>query len=99
MLIDVRDLPDFAGKHIAQSVNIPLDRLPEQLVKLGEHKEKPLLIACQDGIRSASAAKILTKAGFQQIFVIIGGINAWEDDYKLPVTVSNKNKTKSKTNP
>jgi 3-mercaptopyruvate sulfurtransferase SseA len=36
----------------------------------------------------------LTKAGFEQVFVITGGMQAWESDYKLPIKVTSKQKTK-----
>ena len=55
-----------------------------------------MLVACETGTRSASAAKMLTKAGFEQVFVIIGGMQAWENDYKLPVKANRKSKTTTK---
>jgi rhodanese-related sulfurtransferase len=100
VIIDVRDPIEFTSKHIDQAINISLDKLPEQLAKLEQYKTKSSLIICQDGIRSGSAAKILTKAEFQNVFVITGGMTAWEDEYKLPVKVGNKQpKAKAKTNP
>lgn len=97
IIIDVRDPPEYVQSHIENAVNIPLGKLPEHAPKLEEHKKTPVLIACQNGTRSASAAKILTKAGFEQVFVINGGMQAWENDYKLPVKITHK--TKTKTNP
>lgn len=96
-IIDVRDPPEFVTSHIEQATNIPLDKLPQQLNGLMKYQTKPVLIACQSGTRAASAGKILTKAGFTQVFVITGGMNAWENDYKLPVKISSKNKAKAKT--
>jgi rhodanese-related sulfurtransferase len=95
LVIDVREPHEFIHSHIEQSVNTPLGKLPEELVKLADHKNKPVLISCQTGTRSASAAKILTKAGFEQVFVITGGMQAWENDYKLPVKITSKNKIKA----
>ncbi len=95
VVIDVREPPEFVLSHIEQAINMPLGKLPEELSKLAEHKNKPILIACQTGTRSASAGKILTKAGFEQVFVITGGMQAWENDYKLPVKVTSKQKNKA----
>lgn len=92
VIIDVREAPDFVVSHIEQASNTPLSKLPELLPTLAEQKTKPLLVICQNGTRSASAAKILTKAGFEQIFVITGGMAAWENDYKLPVKMTSKHK-------
>ncbi len=36
------------------------------------------------------------KAGFEQVFVITGGMQAWESDYKLPVKITSKSKIKAK---
>lgn len=95
LVIDVREPSEFIHSHIEQSINMSLGKLPEELAKLADHKNKPVLISCQTGTRSASAAKILTKAGFEKVFVITGGMQAWENDYKLPVKITSKNKIKA----
>lgn len=92
LIIDVREAPDFVQSHIANAVNTPLSKLNEYLKKITDHKNKPVLIACQNGTRSLSAAKLLTKEGFEQVFVINGGMDAWVEDYKLPVRLNGKSR-------
>ncbi len=92
LVIDVRDPEEFLKSHIENAMSTPLGDLPTHLAKLEAYKNKPVLIACQNGTRSASAGKILTKAGFEQVFVITGGIQAWENDYKLPIKSTGKHK-------
>jgi rhodanese-related sulfurtransferase len=92
IVVDVREPDEFVKGHIENAVSIPLGSLPDQLSKLQAHKNKLVLIACQTGTRSASAGKILTKAGFEQVFVITGGMQAWENDYKLPIKSASKHK-------
>lgn len=92
VVIDVREPDEFSQRHIENAINSPLSKLPEQLPKLEAHKNADILLSCQTGTRAASAGKILTKAGFNQVFVIAGGMAAWEDDYKLPVKTSGKQK-------
>ncbi|PPD50890.1 MAG: rhodanese-like domain-containing protein [Methylobacter sp.] len=94
VIIDVREPLEFTESHIENAMNTPLSKLPEQLASLETYKKTPILIACQTGTRSATAGKLLTKAGFEQVFVITGGMAAWEGDYKLPVKIS-KNKKKA----
>jgi rhodanese-related sulfurtransferase len=89
-IIDVRDPPEFVLAHIEQADNIPLDKLPNQLASLVKYQNKPILVVCQKGVRAASAGKLLGKAGFSQVFVITGGMDAWMDEYKLPVKIGNK---------
>ena len=94
IIVDVRDPAEFTQSHIDQAINAPLGSFKDHLAKLEAHKNTPVLVVCQTGPRAASASKILTKAGFQQVFVIIGGMQAWENDYKLPIK-SNKSKSKA----
>jgi len=92
LVIDVREPNEYAGGHIEDAINTPLGGLAERVTTLENHKSKPVLIACQTGMRSGSAGKILTKAGFEQVYVITGGMQAWVDDYKLPVKKAAKTK-------
>jgi rhodanese-related sulfurtransferase len=55
------------------------------------------LITCQTGTRSAAAAKSLTKSGFENVLVLTGGMTAWQDEYKLPIKITSKNRL-DKTN-
>jgi rhodanese-related sulfurtransferase len=90
VVIDVREPEEFLKGHIENAINTPLGNLQTHLPRLEASKNKPILIACQTGTRSASAGKLLTKAGFEQVFVITGGMQAWESDYKLPIKSDNK---------
>ncbi|ASF45770.1 rhodanese-like domain-containing protein [Methylovulum psychrotolerans] len=94
VIIDVREPLEFTESHIEDAKNTPLSKFVDYLPGLETYKKTPLLVACQTGTRSATAAKMLTKAGFEQVFVITGGMAAWENDYKLPVKIS-KNKKKA----
>jgi rhodanese-related sulfurtransferase len=92
VVIDVREPHEFLHNHIEQAINTPLSKLTDHIGQLETHKNDTILVACQTGTRAAAAAKTLTKAGFEQVFVITGGMQAWENDYKLPIKVSSKNK-------
>jgi rhodanese-related sulfurtransferase len=92
VVIDVREPNEITQGQIENAINTPLSKLPESLAKLEPYKGKTVLIACQTGARAASAGKILTKAGFEQVFVITGGMQSWESDYKLPIKMPGKNK-------
>lgn len=65
-IIDVRTPGEFNGGHIKGSVNIPLDRLPQQLAKL--NKQKPVITCCASGMRSASAKQLLQANGFNEVY-------------------------------
>jgi len=84
LVLDVRDDAEFAGGHIVDAKHIPLAKLEERLKELAKYKDKPLLVNCQRGVRSAKACDILRKAEFTQVNNLQGGLDAWLAA-KLPV--------------
>lgn len=84
LVLDVRNDAEFAGGHIVDAKHIPLDKLAERLTELNKYKDKPILVNCQRGARSAKACDILRKAGFTQVNNLQGGLDAWLAA-KLPV--------------
>jgi len=94
VVLDVREAVDFATSHIENAINAPLSKLKEDIAKLERYKKSPVLLTCDIGSRSYSAAKILVKAGFEDVFILTGGMQAWEEEYKLPVKRDNKKKVK-----
>lgn len=84
LVLDVRNEAEFAGGHIVDAKHIPLDKLAERLNELNKYKDKPILVNCQRGMRSAKACEVLRKAEFKQIHNLQGGLDAWLAA-KLPV--------------
>jgi hydroxyacylglutathione hydrolase len=76
-VVDVRTPEEFTEGHLAQAVNIPLDQLQASLRKIS--KEKPILLYCHSGRRSAAALKILRKNGCTQAKHLKGGLSAWQN--------------------
>ena len=58
IILDVRSKGEFAGGHIKGSVNISVDTLRNNLVKLKD-KNKTIITCCASGMRSATAKGIL----------------------------------------
>lgn len=92
VVIDVREAPDFILGHIENAINAPLSKFAEQLPSLQQYKKNLLLVTCQTGTRAAAAAKMLTKAGFENVLILTGGMTAWQDEYKLPIKITSKNR-------
>ena len=65
-IVDVRTVNEFSEGHIKESINIPLDRLQQNLNKL--KKEKTVITCCASGIRSASAKQVLAANGFLEVY-------------------------------
>lgn len=91
VVIDVREYDEFNKGHIESAVNMPLSKLKDHTANLDAYKNNQVLIVCQDGTRSSAAGKIITKAGLNNVFVITGGMQAWQEDYKYPIKVNHKN--------
>ena len=86
MLIDVRDAEEYRGElgHIAGARLIPLKELPERIEGLANAKDCDIVAICRVGVRSATAAAILTGMGFEHVWNLKGGMIEW-NDAQLPV--------------
>lgn len=84
LVLDVRETTEFVTGHIVDAKHIPLAMLAERINELKKYKDKPILVNCQRGMRSAKACDILRKAEFTQVHHLQGGIEAWLSA-KLPV--------------
>lgn len=76
-LIDVRTPGEFANGNLEGSVNVDYkDQGFEAAIdKLA--KDKPTLIYCQAGGRSAAAMKVMQELGFQHVLELDGGYSHW----------------------
>jgi phage shock protein E len=67
VIIDVRTKSEFDGGHIKGSVNIPLNKLPNELSRFKD-KNRHIITCCASGMRSASAKSILKSNGFANVY-------------------------------
>lgn len=75
LLLDVRTPEEFASGHLPGAVNVPVDQLPRRLDEVGS-KDKPVVVYCRSGRRSAIAAETLQGGGFQSVHDL-GAMSAW----------------------
>ena len=77
-LVDVRGAEEFDGPdgHLAGSLLIPLPELQERLAEIP--LERPVVLLCHSGCRSALATQLLLKAGRDKVANLRGGLRAWE---------------------
>ena len=71
-IVDVREGVEYHAEHLDGTVNIPLSGLSKSLDKI--KKDKPVYLLCRSGARSAQAAQELQKKGYENIFVVEGGL-------------------------
>ncbi len=79
LVLDVRDDGEYQGGHIINSVHIPLTGLSDRLGELEKHKDKPIIVGCRSGQRSARACSTLRKQGFERVYNLAGGVMAWQN--------------------
>jgi rhodanese-related sulfurtransferase len=86
LLLDVREPEEYAGElgHIAGCLLIPLKELPTRVAELEKFKERQIIAICRAGVRSTTAAALLTGLGFEQVSNLKGGMLDWNDQ-DLPV--------------
>lgn len=77
VVIDVREQHEWSRGHLPMARHIPVGQLNKYLKDLEKHQEHHVICQCASGMRSARAASQLRKAGFQKVYSLKGGIQAW----------------------
>lgn len=80
LLLDVREPEEYSAIHAPNAKLIPLGQINSRLKEIETYKDKPIVVMCRSGRRSAQAVSILREAGYTQVSNIIGGITAWESN-------------------
>lgn len=75
-LLDVRQPHEFAAFHINGHL-IPLAELSQRLDEIPHNK--PIVVYCRSGQRSAVAVTLLKAQGFNDVKNLVGGILAWQE--------------------
>lgn len=79
-LVDVRRPNEFLEGHIEGALNIDfLEDGFAQKVERKLDKDKPVMLYCRSGRRSAAAARELEALGFKEIYDLKGGFLDWQE--------------------
>ena len=78
-VVDVRSAAEFNGElgHVPGARLIPLDELRARAAEVKD--DKPVVLVCQTGKRSAMATVILRAAGLTRVANLAGGMVRWRD--------------------
>ncbi|MGZ6281394.1 MAG: rhodanese-like domain-containing protein, partial [Ktedonobacteraceae bacterium] len=77
-ILDVRDQSEWEEGHIKGAIHIPYYFIVQRLQEL--HNTQPLAVMCASGQRSSIACSLLQKHGFTQLFNVVGGMEAWNEE-------------------
>ncbi len=78
LVLDVREENEYSGGHILDAKLIPLLRLKERIGELERYRERPIVVVCRSGNRSATACALLGNREFGQAYNLAGGMLAWQ---------------------
>jgi rhodanese-related sulfurtransferase len=78
LVIDLRPSADFEKGHIAGAKNVQMNQFDPEHKQLGPAKALPVVLVCKAGQTAGEAARRLRKAGFEHVYVLDGGVQAWQ---------------------
>ena len=67
VLIDVRSAEEFASGHLQGAVNIPHDRIVEEIGAVAPDKSARIILYCRSGRRAETALNALKAAGYENV--------------------------------
>lgn len=92
LLLDTREPYEFQAGHIEGSINVPRGILEtaceygyeETVPELVQARERPVVVICRSGNRSALAAWVMQQMGYRDVYSLKTGLRGW-NDYELPL--------------
>lgn len=85
VVIDIRSQEEFNKGHILNARNIPETELQSRQKELEKIKSSPMVACCNSGATALKFARAVKAMGYANIFVLKGGIHAWQSA-NLPLT-------------
>ncbi len=87
LIVDIREPYEFEAYRIKDSINVPRGILEtacewnyeETVPELVEARERPVVLVCRSGNRSALAALIMQQMGYKEVYSLKTGLRGWND--------------------
>jgi adenylyltransferase/sulfurtransferase len=89
VLLDVREKEEWDEGHLPGATFLPRGFLEVRIEKAIPEKDKPVVVYCAGGTRSAYAAKTLQDLGYKDVVSMAGGYGEWKNA-GLPFVVPEK---------
>ena len=74
-IVDIRDAASFASGHVQGAINLNNQNLASFVAEAD--MDQPLIVVCYHGISSQGAAEYLVEQGFDDVYSLDGGYQAW----------------------
>lgn len=78
VVLDVREQAEYQSGHLLNAKQIPLLKLRDRIGELERYRDRPIVVVCRSGQRSATACAMLGREGFAQVYNLAGGVMAWQ---------------------
>ncbi|QJR81038.1 thiosulfate sulfurtransferase GlpE [Alteromonas pelagimontana] len=75
-IVDIRDRQSFANGHMPDALHLSNDNFAAFLEQTP--KDMPVVVVCYHGISSQQAASLISQQGFEEVYSMDGGFEAWK---------------------
>ena len=97
VVLDIREPDEYEQGAIPGAVHLPRGHLESKIESQISDREKPIVVHCASGVRSAFAAKTLQDLGYTDVVSVKGGFNKWKDEgrpWATPKTLSSEQRNR-----
>jgi rhodanese-related sulfurtransferase len=81
ILLDVRTEGEYSRGKIVGSINLPVDKVDYDILKVISDKSAKIYVYCLSGSRSAHAVDVMIKHGYTNVFDMEHGLLGWREKY------------------
>ncbi|HXG40609.1 MAG TPA: molybdopterin-synthase adenylyltransferase MoeB [Candidatus Limnocylindrales bacterium] len=92
-IVDVRETEEWQQGHLPGAVHVPRGHLESRIEAAVPDRDRPVVLYCAGGTRSALAARTLQEMGYADVVSMAGGFQAWKSEglpWTMPVTFSDE---------
>lgn len=76
VVLDLREPELFRAGHIVNATRANTDEITPE--RFGKYRQKSVILVCARGIQSSALAHTLRTSGFESVFALAGGMQAWQ---------------------
>lgn len=84
VVVDVSEPSVYGTGHLPNAINLPSSTITHGAPSLDKYKERPLIVIGRNVNTASKAAAFLRKRGFGAVYLLAGGLAAWEKEH-LPL--------------
>jgi len=94
-VVDVREQHEWDEGHLPRALHVPRGFLESRIENAVPDRDKPLVLYCAGGVRSALAAQQLAFMGYEDVVSMAGGFQQWKAEgrrWERPVVLGSEQK-------